>query len=113
MHTRDMPHAAMNMLMQWARLQGVQVIGLQYWSEGKGWSTLPEWFVHLKLCGTPCLHVRIKPRGYRFVINVEPNPSSCKGCATYRRVDQAEQEQAIQTALPAPGIPTNSAFVCD
>ncbi len=113
MNSREMPHAAMNVLMQWVRLRGEQVVSFQTWPQVKGWSTLPEWSVHLEMRSAKTVHVRIKPRGYRFTINAEGEPPACPACAG-RSAAQAGLEPAAQAALPAALVaPDEVAFVCD
>jgi hypothetical protein len=113
MNSREMPHAAMNMLMQWVRLQGEQVISFQTWPQVKGWSTQPEWSVHLEMRSAQTLHTRIKPKGYRFAITLEPDPASCPACLARQKADQEALEQATIAAMSTLAEPSIATFACD
>jgi hypothetical protein len=80
MSYRDLPHAAVNALMQWVRNQGKQAIRFHAWSHLKGWSSLPEWSAHLEVNSPQPLHVRIIRNGTRFAIRREPDVPSCPAC---------------------------------
>lgn len=113
MNSREMPHAAMNLLMQWVRLQGEQVDSFQTWPLMKGWSTLPEWTVHLEMHSAKTVHVRIKPKGYRFTVTAELDMPSCPRCAARRSVAQTVWEAAQATPLPPLAAPSAEVFMYD
>jgi hypothetical protein len=77
---KDVPHAAVNELMKWVRKQGKQVVSLHSWPHEAGWSALPDWFAHIDIRNTAPLHVHIKCKGYKFIIDHEPDSSLCPAC---------------------------------
>lgn len=80
MSYKDVPHAAVNELMQWVRQQGKQVVRLHTWPHLAGWSSLPDWSAHIDVHSSQPLHVRIKRKGYRFSIVREPDDILCPAC---------------------------------
>ncbi len=102
----------MNVLMQWVRLQGEQVASFQAWPLVKGWSTLPEWSVHLEMHSARTIHARIKPKGYRFTITAELDMPTCPRCAARQSVAQIVQE-AAQATLPPLAASSADLFMYD
>ena len=77
---QQVPHAAVNVLMQWVRQQGQHIVSLHTWPHLAGWSELSEWSAHIEVQGTPPVHVRIKRKGYQFAIVPEPDGTGCPAC---------------------------------
>jgi hypothetical protein len=100
---KDVPHAAVNELMKWVRKQGKQVVSLSTWSHRSGWSSLPDWSAHINVRSTKPLHARIKRKGYKFAIVVEPNATDCPDCDAARAVSAAliAPETLVEVAEPA------------
>ena len=101
MSYKDAPHAAVNELMKWLRKRGNQAVSLHTWPHLASWSSLPDWSAHIDVRSTQPLHVRIKRKGYRFVIVHEPEDTWCPACYVHLAASLVSHDAVAQTSEPA------------
>lgn len=104
---KDVPHAAVNEVMKWVHKQGKQVVSLHTWPHLRGWSELPDWFAHVAVQDRETLHVRVKRKGYKFVVIHEPDDTLCPACCANVVSSLISQEAAAplpEEALAAPQV---------
>lgn len=80
MHAQEVPHAAVNVLMQWVRRHGHHVISLHTWPHLTQRSEISEWSAHIEVQGKPAFHAWIRRNGYKFAIIPEPDGGFCPAC---------------------------------
>jgi hypothetical protein len=98
---KDAPHAAVNELMKWVRKRGNRVFSLHTWPQLASWSSLPDWSAHIDVHSTQPLHVRIKRKGYKFVIIHEPDDTRCPACFAYLAASLVSHDVVAQTSKPS------------